>query len=131
MQKAYRSIYISQTIVQSRKTTQLFQRNLRQTRDSSQFTTDSDSDDAELLTYTPVQLSDRSDTGDCVNPEPTATAKQHFPLEPDTQTMASELRSQEPTEVEDCDPVPADQVTLQVPHVHTRESRLGREPYLE
>ena len=45
--------------------------------------------------------------------------------------MASELRNQEPTEIEQCDPVPAAQVTLQVPQVHTRESRLGREPDLE
>ena len=78
-----------------------------------------------------MQLSDRSDTGDSVNPESTATAKQHVPLEPGTQTMATELRNQEPTEVEHCDPVPAAQVTLKVPQVHTGESRLGREPDLE
>ena len=45
--------------------------------------------------------------------------------------MATELRNQEPTEVEHFDPVPAAQVTLQVPQVHTGESRLGREPDLE
>jgi len=107
-------------------------RTFRQTCSSSQVTTDINSDDAELLTYTPVQLSDRSNTGDSVDPKPIATAEQHVPLGPGTKTMASELSNQEPTELEHCDPAPADQETLLVPHVHTQEkSRLGREPDLE
>ena len=78
----------------------------RQTRDALQTSTDSETDDAEHLTHSPMELDELSCPVERVNPETSTASGQHVPIDTDVQTPSNELQSvndHEPTDVNHSD----------------------------